>query len=96
MLHPDLMSRDKWQVDPASDQLRYRAERQSFRRLPRSGAIAFTIRVHICDHTALLPIEGALESLWSAVETAPDDLRRYAGLDVLSPVIANWRRKNRV
>ena len=96
MPHPDLMSRDEWQVDSASDQLWYRAERQSLRRLPRSGAIAFTIRVHICDLTALLPIKGALESLWSAVETAPDDLRRYKGLDILSPVIANWRRKNRV
>ena len=96
MPHPYLMSRDEWQVDSASDQLWYRAERQSLRRLPRSGAIAFTIRVHICDLTALLPIKGALESLWSAVETAPDDLRRYKGLDILSPVIANWRRKNRV
>ena len=96
MPHPDLMSRDEWQVDPASDQLWYRAERQSLRRLLKSGAIAFTIRVHICDLTALLPIEGALESLWSAVETAPDDLSRYKGLDILSPVIANWRRKNRV
>ena len=96
MPHPDLMSRDEWQVDPASDQLWYRAERQSLRRLPRSGGIAFTIRVHICNLTALLPVEGALESLWSAVETVPDDLRRYKGLDILSPVMANWRRKNRV
>jgi len=95
MPHPDLMSRDEWQVNPDSDQLWYRAERQSLRRLPKSGAIAFTIRVHICDLTALLPIEGALESLWSAVETAPNDLRRYKGLDILSPVIANWRLKNR-
>jgi len=96
MPHPDLMSRDEWQVDPASDRLWYRAERQSLRRLPRSGAIAFTIRVHICELTALLPIEGALESLWSAIEAAPDDLRHYKGLDMLAPVIANWRRKNRV
>jgi hypothetical protein len=96
MPHPDLMSRDEWQVDPASDRLWYRAERQSLRRLPRSGAIAFTIRVHICELTALLPIEGALESLWSAVEATPDDLRHYKGLDMLAPVIASWRRKNRV
>jgi hypothetical protein len=96
MPHPNLMSRDEWQVDPASDRLWYRAERQSLRRLPRSGAIAFTIRVHICDLTALLPTEGALESLWSAIEAAPDDLRHYKGLDMLAPVIANWRRKNRV
>ena len=95
MPHPNLMSRNKWQVNPASDQLWYRAERQSLRRLPKSGAIAFTTRVHICDLTSLLPIEGALDSLWSAVEMVPDDLRRYKGLDILSPVIANWRRKNR-
>ena len=94
--HSAHLSRGEWQVDPASDQLWYRAERQSLRRLPRSGAIAFTIRVHICDLTALLPIEGALESLWSAIDAAPEDLRRYKALDVLSPVIANWRRKNRV
>jgi hypothetical protein len=96
MPHPDLMSRDEWQVDPASDQLWYRAERQSLRRLPKSGAIAFTIRVHVCDLTSLLPVEGALESLWAAVESAPEDLRRYKGLDILSPVITNWQRKNRV
>ena len=89
------MSRDEWQENPVSDQLWYRAERQSPRRLPRSGAIASTIRVHICDLTAMLPIEGAPESLWSAVETAPDDLHRYKGLDILSPVVGNWRRKNR-
>ena len=71
MPHPGLMSRDEWQVNPALDQLWYRAECQSLRRRPGSGAIAFTIRVRIFDFTALLPIEGALESLWSTVETAP-------------------------
>ena len=96
MPHPDLTSRDEWQVDPASDRLWYRAERQSLRRLPRTGAIAFTIRVHVCDLRALMPVEGALESLWTAVDTAPDDVRRYKGLDILSPVIANWRCKNQV
>ena len=70
--------------------------RQSLWRLPRSGAIAYAIGVHIFDLTELLSVEGALESLRSAVETATDDLRRYKDLDILSPDIANWRRKNRV
>ena len=70
--------------------------RQSLRRLPRSGAIAFAIGVHIFDLSALLSVEWALESLRSAVETANNDLHHYKDLDILSPVIANWRRKNRV
>ena len=70
--------------------------RQSLWRLPRSGAIAYAIGAYIFDLTALLSVEGALESLRSAVETATDDLRRYKDLDILSYDIANWRRKNRV
>jgi hypothetical protein len=38
----------------------------------------------------------ALDLLWEAIEAAPEDLRHYKGLDVLAPVIANWRDKNRL
>lgn len=92
----DLMSRDHWQVDPAADALWYRAERQSLRRLPKTGAVAFTIRVHICPLASLKAHGDALDLLWEAIEAAPEDLRHYKGLDVLAPVIANWRDKNRV
>lgn len=39
----DRMSRDEWQVAPVFDQLWYRAQGRSRRRLPASGAIAVTI-----------------------------------------------------
>jgi hypothetical protein len=38
--------------------------------------------------------DGALESLWAAVDAAPHDLRHYKGLDILEPVIAKWRCEN--
>ena len=94
--HPHFLSRDHWDVSDESSELWYRAERQSLRRLPQSGAIAFTIRVHLCSLKALAPIEGALESLWSAIDDAPRDLQKYKGLDVLAPVIARWRAKNQL
>jgi hypothetical protein len=94
--HPHFLSRDHWDVSDESSELWYRAERQSLRRLPQSGAIAFTIRVHLCSLEALAPIEGALESLWRAIDDAPRDLQKYKGLDVLAPVIARWRAKNQL
>ena len=94
--HPNYLSREHWNIDTDSHDLWYRAERQSLRRLPKTGAIAFTIRVHVCALESLADCDGALESLWQAVEDAPEDLQRYKGLDVLAPVIARWRLTNRL
>lgn len=96
MPHPNYLSREHWEIAAESGELWYRAERQSLRRLPETGAIAFTIRVHICALESLASIDGALESLWQAVADAPEDLRRYKGLDILAPVIARWRSKNQL
>lgn len=94
--HSNYLSRDHWEVSDETSELWYRAERQSLRRLPKTGAIAFTIRVHLCPLQALASIDGALPSLWQAVAQAPEDLARYKGLDVLAPVIARWRLTNQL
>ena len=94
--HPLVLARRHSALPDESSELWYRAERQSLRRLPESGAIAFTIRVHLCSLKALAPIEGALDSLWSAIDDAPRDLQKYKGLDVLAPAIARWRAKNQL
>ena len=96
MPHPHYLSREHWEVAAEANELWYRAERQSLRRLPETGAIAFTIRVHICALGSLAALDGALESLWQAVADAPEDLQRYKGLDILAPVIARWRSKNQL
>lgn len=96
MPHPNHLSRAHWDISNTADELWYRAERQSLRRLPKSGAIAFTIRVHICALEALAPVEGALDLLWQAVGDLPRDLQRYKGFETLAPVIARWRAKNQL
>ena len=96
MPHPNYLSREHWDIASEADDLWYRAERQSLCRLPKTGAIAFTIRVHICALESLAGVDGALESLWQAVADAPEDVQRYKGLDMLAPVIRRWRLKNRL
>ena len=96
MPHPNYLSREHWEIAAESGELWYRSERQSLRRLPETGAIAFTIRVHVCRLESLAGVDGALESLWQAVAEAPKDLQRYKGLDILAPVIARWRSRNQL
>lgn len=71
--------------------LHYRCERQTLRRLPGCGAVAFTIRVHLCPLTALRAVPGALEGLLSAVDSTPPALARYKGFDQLAPMIDQFR-----
>ena len=44
--------------EPLPDRMRLRVERQTLRRLPRSGAIVFTIRVYMTPLTELGPDEA--------------------------------------
>lgn len=75
-------------VDAATP-LYYRTERQSLRRLPRTGAIAFTIRVYLHPLERLPPT--ALKALFRAVEDTPPALARYKGFTRLARAIARYR-----
>jgi len=44
--------------EPLPEKMRLRVERQTLRRLPRSGAIVFTIRVYMTPLTELGPDEA--------------------------------------
>lgn len=72
--------------------LYYRVERQTLRRLAKSRAIAFTIRVYLHPVASLRAIPGAQESLLRCVQTAPEDIARYKGfpryLKALRAVVA--------
>jgi len=78
-------------VHPQSP-LYYRTERQCLVRLPRSGAIAFTIRVYLHPLESLTGIEGALPALLAAVDSQPPALKAYKGFDRLEPALARYRR----
>lgn len=57
-----------------------RIERQSLRRLPKTGAVVFTIRVSINPLEDLLLIEGGVDALQAAVEAMSPEETRYKSL----------------
>ncbi|KAG8710679.1 hypothetical protein FRC08_016845 [Ceratobasidium sp. 394] len=59
--------------------VRLRTERQSLRRLPRSGAIVFTIRTYIEPITKLAKEPGVPGRLADAIRSWPPDVAEYKG-----------------
>lgn len=64
---------------PASsaEDIRLRTERQTLRRLPRTGAIVFTIRTYIFPIVDLAKEPGIPGRMASAIRSWPDDVVRY-------------------
>ncbi|KGE04701.1 heme-dependent oxidative N-demethylase family protein [Pseudohaliea rubra] len=75
----------------AATALYYRVERQTLVRLPRTGAVAFTIRVFLHPLETLAAWPGALAALGDAVAAAPAPLARYKGFDTLRAALARYR-----
>src|SRR5271170_6207792 len=67
-------------LNPDVDEIHFRSERQTLRRLPRSGGVLFTIR------TYMLPVREMCQEKWvpgrfaSAIRSWGDDVARYKGL----------------
>ncbi|KAJ7178606.1 hypothetical protein C8R43DRAFT_973942 [Mycena crocata] len=59
--------------------LRLRTERQTLRRLPRSGAVVFTIRTYLVPVEELAREPGVAARFASAVRSWPEGVREYKG-----------------
>jgi len=64
---------------PTPEMLRLRAERQTLRRLPKSGAVVFTIRTYIVPMEAVANEPGVPERLASAIKGWSKDVAEYKG-----------------
>lgn len=62
-----------------------RCERQTLRRLPRTGGVLFTIRIHLTPLRDLAADPGAVGVFARAWAEAPEDFRRYKGLAAVAP-----------
>ena len=62
-------------IEPA--QVRLRVERQTLRRLPKTGAIVFTIRVYMTPLKDLAKEPDIPGRLASAIRSWPEDVARY-------------------
>jgi hypothetical protein len=67
-------------ADNAGSKLWIRSERQSLRRLPRSGDVLFTIRTYIRPLSALESLPSVARGLSQAVEKLPPQMRGYKNL----------------
>ncbi|EPQ59518.1 hypothetical protein GLOTRDRAFT_136372 [Gloeophyllum trabeum ATCC 11539] len=76
--------------------MRLRTERQTLRRLPRSGAIAFTIRTYLFSVEDLAKEKGVPGRMASAIRSWPEDVAKYKGRrlyqDILLPYLDERHR----
>lgn len=68
----------------------FRSERQSLRRLPRSGGVVFTIRTYFEPVTAIAKEPGVPGRLASAVRSWGDDVSKYKGKERYQKVLLEY------
>lgn len=70
--------------------LRLRSERQTLRRLPRTGAIIFGIRTYLFKVEELVQERGVAGRLASAIGSWPDDVAIYKGRKMYREVLLRY------
>lgn len=74
----------------AGDSLYLRVERQTLRRLPRSGAILFGIRVHSYPLSRAITTRESASRLAEAVRALPPETVLYKSLKAFGPALLAW------
>ncbi|CAK7895265.1 hypothetical protein CAAN3_02S08416 [[Candida] anglica] len=73
-----------------AEQLFFRSERQSLRRLPKTGAIIFTIRTYFLPITQLAEEPYVPRRLLNGMSTWDDDVQEYKGWDKYKDAIVPY------
>lgn len=81
-------------IDPAeaADRLFVRMERQTIRRLPRTGGVLFTIRIWRHSLSDLASDPGRLSAFAAAWRGAEADFARYKGFALYAPLVEAFLR----
>jgi hypothetical protein len=83
---PMLPSRD------VGENLFLRVERQTFRRLPESGAVAFGIRLHVTKLAAAVKRPDDARRLAAAVDALPPEMSRYKSMLPIREALLGYLR----
>ena len=67
-----------------------RVERQTIRKLPKNGAVLFTIRVHVDPIESILDDKRSLESLKMAVENLSGPMKEYKSINQFEKILLDW------
>lgn len=84
------ISWDTAQKDRAVQHHMFRSERQSLRRLPKTGAVLFTIRTYFLPVTEIAQEDYVPGRLASAVRSWGSDVRRYKGAEKYEAVLLEY------
>jgi hypothetical protein len=77
-------------AENAGTQLYLRVERQALRRLPRSAAVLFGIRVHVYPLTQVITSPALATRLAEAVRALPPEINRYKSLGTFRDALLAW------
>lgn len=80
--------------DTAGEGLVMRVERQTFRRLPATGAIAFGIRVHVTPLASIVAQLGEAARLLAAVQALPPEMERYKSMLPFRPALLAYLQRH--
>jgi hypothetical protein len=81
-------------AENAGDTLFMRVERQTFRRLPRTGAIAFGIRLHVTPLSRIVALPGEGARLLAAVRALPPEMERYKSMLPFREALLSWLERH--
>ncbi|KAL5321932.1 hypothetical protein ACEPPN_009897 [Leptodophora sp. 'Broadleaf-Isolate-01'] len=81
---------DSTELPPRIEDIRIRSERQTLRRLPRTGAIMFLVRTYLIPITELENELDNLYSLRSAINAWPAEIAKYKGRHVWHETFERW------
>ncbi|MDB5590487.1 DUF3445 domain-containing protein [Enterovirga sp.] len=76
--------------EEAGERLWLRVERQTLRRLPRSGAVLFTIRTHLHRMRDAITAPDSAAALAAALRSMPPSLAAYRHMGRISPPLLVW------
>ena len=74
----------------AGERLWLRVERQTLRRLPRTGAVVFSIRTHISRVDHAVRAGDAAADLAAAIRDMNEATRRYKRIDAIADALLAW------
>lgn len=77
-------------ADNAGDTVWLRMERQTLRRLPRSGDILFTIRVYVDPLHCLAACPSRAAALAAAIRALPPAMQRYKSIAPMRDAVLAW------
>jgi len=73
-----------------ADRLFLRIERQTFRRLPESGALVFGIKTVVDPISAVANRPGLADGLLGSLRTMPEDMRGYKSMAPFADALEAW------